>query len=522
MVDAARFLGFAFANADFLFEVDGQGKVVFATGAARDFTNDPEVVGKQAARLFSAAEGAKFATLTQALRQGDRAGPFRLKLAGGSEAQLALFRLPGKDGPLCCTLSKPGVRQVPAIDAGSGLANRDGFLAAASQLAGENDALALVDLPQLPAMREEDRARLIGRIGSALSKAGAKASGQLSPSRFGLIADAAGGIVELGKRIRAALQETGGDTLAVEETLIALKGRDLSAGQRDLVTRYVVGKFADGRWSAHEPTDLAAQFERMMDDTQSQLRLLTEAVASGEFGVVYQPIVNLASGEVSHFEALARFTGRDTQDTVTFIEELGVSDAFDLAVAVKIVGLVESKAAHGRHVAFNLSGRTICEPATFGLLAGLLARKRALAPRLLVEITETAEITDLDAAGKAVAALRALGLRVGIDDFGAGAASINYLHALQVDFVKFDGALIARLGQSKRDDLLLSGMVKLCRELGIDTVAERLETAEQAAAARAMGFTLGQGYLYGAGAPEIPAPTAKIYARRKGAQETWG
>jgi len=526
MVDAARFLGFAFANADFLFEVDGKGTVVFATGAASDFASSADCVGKPAARLFGTSEATKFATLSKSLRKGDRAGPFRLKLAGGTEAHLAMFRLPGQDGPLCCTLSRPGMRNVASPGAGNGLATRDGFLEAAAQLAGEDDALALVDLPQLPAMyarlSEEDRAKLVNRIGGAIRKVGAKTAGLLSPSRFGLIADAAGGTDELGKRIRAALQETGGSTLVIEETLIALKGRDIGAAQRDLVVRYVVDKFADGRWSIRESTDIAQQFDRMMDETQTQLQALTETVANGDFGIIYQPILNLASGELSHYEALARFSGRDTQDTVAFIEALGISDAFDLAVAFKIIGVAESKASQGRHIAFNISGKTICAPANFGLLAGLLARKRSLAPRLLIEITETAEITDLAAASHAVAALRVMGFRVGIDDFGAGAASINYLHALQVDFVKFDGALIAKIGQSKRDDTLLAGMVKLCGELGIETVAERIETAEQAAAANAMGFTLGQGWLYGAGAPEIPAPATKAVARRKGTQESWG
>ncbi|HWD26446.1 MAG TPA: EAL domain-containing protein [Rhizomicrobium sp.] len=525
MVDAARFLGFAFANADYLFEVDGRGTVVFATGAARDFVPGADPVGRPAARLFSTAEAVKFATLTKALGQGDRAGPFRLKLAGGTDVQLAMFRLPGKDGPLCCTLSKPGVRGVEHAKPQGSLATRAGFLAAAAELVGEDDALALVDLPQLPAMcaklNADGRAALVSRIGGALSKAGAKTAGQLSPSRFGLIADAAGGMEALGRRIRAALTDAGEGKLVIAETLIALKGRDISPAQRDLVVRYVVDKFADGRWDDGEPADIAAQFDRMMDATQSQLRMLTGTVASGDFGVVYQPIVKLEDGALSHYEALARFSGQNTQDTITFIEALGVSDALDLAVAFKIVGVAESKASHGCRIAFNISGKTICSPANFGLLAGFLTRKRALAPRLLIEITETAEIIDLEAAGKAVAALRAMGFRVGIDDFGAGAASINYLHALAVDFVKFDGALVAKIGQSKRDDTLLTGMVKLCTELGIETVAERLETAEQAAAAKAMGFTLGQGWFYGKGEPEIPAPAPKIAARRKGARDSW-
>ena len=150
-----------------------------------------------------------------------------------------------------------------------------------------------------------------------------------------------------------------------------------------------------------------------------------------------------------------------------------------------LLGTVQAEKDKSIHVAVNLSGHTIASPQSFGLVAGFLARHRALAPRILIEITETAEITDLEGANKAVAALREMGYRVGLDDFGAGAASLNYLHGLAVDFVKFDGSLVKKLGTSQRDDTLLRGMLKLCGELGMHTIAECIETQEQADMARA-------------------------------------
>ncbi|HEY0301520.1 MAG TPA: hypothetical protein VGC36_09320, partial [Rhizomicrobium sp.] len=89
MSDAARLLGFAFANADYLFEIDGNGTILFATGAAREFVKDGvDMTGKPAARLFLTTEAIKFATLARSLGTGDRAGPFRLKLAAGKDAAL--------------------------------------------------------------------------------------------------------------------------------------------------------------------------------------------------------------------------------------------------------------------------------------------------------------------------------------------------------------------------------------------------------------------------------------------------
>jgi EAL domain-containing protein (putative c-di-GMP-specific phosphodiesterase class I) len=526
VTDPARLLGFAFANADFLFEVDAKGTVVFSLGAASEFT-EGEVVGRPATHLFAPSEGAKFTTLSRSVGKGDRAGPFRLKLAGGKDVALAMFRLPEKK-EISCTLSKPGTRAVAAVDPKTGLSNREGFLAAAAQLAGEDDALTLVDLPGLPGMiagmSEAEAGQLYSRIGTAFASLGAKATGQLSASRFGIIAESVGGMAKLGQKIRAALAESGAGTLDVQETLVALKGKDLSDAQRNLVLRYVVDKFAKGEMKGGAQTDAAAEFAQVMDETQQRLRKLTETVADGSFTMAYQRIVNLKTGEVAHYEALAQFAGGQTAEMVGMAEALGVSDAFDLEVAMKVLGVAESRGGRGQHVAFNVSGRTIGTPANFGLLAGLLARKRAVATGLLVEITESAQIDSLEDAAKAVTALHALGYRVGIDDFGVGAATMSYLHALPVDFVKFDGALIEKLGRTRRDDLLLAGMVKLCKEIGVKTVAERIETQEQADAAKAMGFDLGQGYFFGRSAPELPAPTTagNIFAKRRGVQETWG
>jgi hypothetical protein len=138
MIDPARLLGFAFASADFLFEIDPRGTIVFATGAIHDFApgDGDDLVGSPAGRLFLPSEGIKFATFARALRKGDRAGPIRLKLAGGADASLAMFRLPQNGDNISCTLARPGKRSEPGKNgaAVSGPTDRDGFLAAANRM----------------------------------------------------------------------------------------------------------------------------------------------------------------------------------------------------------------------------------------------------------------------------------------------------------------------------------------------------------------------------------------------------
>jgi EAL domain-containing protein (putative c-di-GMP-specific phosphodiesterase class I) len=528
MPHRARLLGFAFTNADFLFEMDAAGTILFAAGAANDLVKESgeTLVGRPAGKLFKPSEGVKFATFAKALKSGDRAGPFKLTLTTGTEANLAMFCLPQNDARISCTLARPGSHAAkPQVDPRTGLASRDGFMAAAER-AGSKDALTLVNVPGLPALCAQlspgNADAMMQRIGETLKASGASAAGHISDTGFGALAPATRGSLGLIQKITDAITAGGLEAPKISETRIGLIGTGLTSEQRMLSLRYVVEQFAQKAKVAGDG-DIASSFTALMDETQVRLAEMTRMLENGAFEIAYQPISDLATGKVSHYEALARFTNpqgssKGTGDTVKFIEALGIANAFDLAVASKVLNEIEKCDAE---IAFNISGATIASPAGFGMLAALLARRRKLAPRTLIEITETATIHDLEAAGKAIQVLRDMGFRVGLDDFGAGAASVNYLHAFPVDFVKFDGAMIQKIGTSKRDDALLSGLAKLCTELGVITIAEWIENEAMAKAARALGFNHGQGKWLGAPMLELPA-SAPIPGKRKGVRESWG
>jgi EAL domain-containing protein (putative c-di-GMP-specific phosphodiesterase class I) len=393
---------------------------------------------------------------------------------------------------------------------------------AAANMAAGTDALTLVDIPGLSElcakMAPGAADKLMQHIGAAFKDAGVSAAGRISDTRFAAVAPEARGALGVAKLVKNAIANGGGGAINVKETQVSLRSAELSDDQRLLAMRYTIDQFAaKGRVLEG---DIAGAFGVMLEDTQRRLSEMTKVVGEGAFEVAYQPIVHLATGAISHYEALARFAGKEgTGDTIKFIEALGISDGFDLALTSKILSLVEDD-DRKVEIAFNLSGATIASPATFGMLAGILAKRRKLASRLLIEITETAAITDLEGAAKAVAALREMGYRVGLDDFGAGAASLNYLHAFNIDFVKFDGALVKKIGSSKRDDALLGGLTKLCKELGVTTIAECIESEAMAKAAQALGFDKGQGKHLGAPSLEIRAAVAP--GKRQGVKESWG
>jgi len=532
MPQRTRLLGFAFAGADLLFEVNRSGKIMFATGAARDFARKgaEALVGHDVSCLFEPLEASKFMASVRGLCEGDRAGPMRLKLITGGGAAVSMFRLPLNPGVISCTLAKPGGKSAfagTATDEKTGLATRDSFVSAAATVAKEGDALTLVGVSGLSElcakMEEADAAKLLEFIGDSARASGAKVAGRLSDNSFSAITTEEGS-ADFVEAIRKALSEGGAGNAAIEEAQISLNGEGLSASQRMLAVRYVVERFASGKAIGDCGKDLAGTFGAMMNETERSMLAITQTVTAGHFEMAYQPIKSLKNNALSHYESLARFEANKTAETVTMVEQLGMASSFDLAVALKVIAAVQAEKDKSVHVALNLSGHTIASPESFALIAGFLGRHRALAPRLLIEITETAEITDLEGANKSVAALREMGYRVGLDDFGAGAASLNYLHGLTVDFVKFDGSLVKKLGTSERDDTLLRGMLKLCNALGMHTIAECIETQAQMDMARDIGFDYGQGYFLGKPQKDlrVPVATGALFAKRKGTQERWG
>ncbi|HTT99721.1 MAG TPA: EAL domain-containing protein [Rhizomicrobium sp.] len=531
MPQPARLLGFAFAGADLLFEVSRNGQIMFATGAASDFARKgaEALVGHDVSCLFEPLEANKFMASVRGLGEGDRVGPMRLKLITGAPASISMFRLPLTPGVISCTLAKPGGKSAFAgtgVDKQTGLATRDAFVSTAAKVSKETDALTLVEVPKLSEicakMPEAQVVAFLEALGFSATTSGAKAVGRLSDSSFGAITSPEGRTAFV-ESIRKALAEGGANDNEIEHAQISLKGDGLSADQRVLAVRYVVERFASGGTIADCGGDLASTFGAMMSETESRMRDITQTVSAGNFAMAYQPIKSLKNDALSHYESLVRFDANKTAETVAMVEQLGMAASFDLAVAFKVLAAVQAEKDKSIHVAINLSGHTIASSESFGLIAGILARHRALAPRLLIEITETAEIHDLEAANRSVAALRAMGYRVGLDDFGAGAASLNYLHGLTVDFVKFDGSLVKKLGTSERDDTLLRGMLKLCNELGMHTIAECIETQEQADMAREIGFDYGQGFFLGKPQKDLRlATTGGFFAKRKGVQEGWG
>jgi diguanylate cyclase (GGDEF)-like protein len=226
---------------------------------------------------------------------------------------------------------------------------------------------------------------------------------------------------------------------------------------------------------------------------------LRQPEAQAAIGLVFQPIRDLATGELRAFEALARWhdpvMGQvspaefiPAAEQINVIEEL--SDRLLAKAAVEA-----QRWAPGVRLSFNLSAVQLCTAGSSRRILDILAAAGMDPARLQVEITETALLVDFTVARHNLEELRAAGARIVLDDFGAGHASISYLREMRFDGIKLDGSLIATAAESLRSRRLLKGVLDLCASLSLPCVAEHIETEEQRALLQELGCRDGQGWL---------------------------
>jgi len=214
----------------------------------------------------------------------------------------------------------------------------------------------------------------------------------------------------------------------------------------------------------------------------------------------FQPVVEATTEEVDHYECLLRMRtpdGRiiDAKEFVPVIERLGFIRLIDRFVLDKVV---EELAEHPEvRLGFNISGLTAADRPWLRALVSKLRNRPDIASRMIVEITETAALYDIEESARFVAALRHAGCRVALDDFGAGHTSLRHLQSLAVDTVKIDGSFIHNLASSKENQVFLRHLLGLAKGFGFHTVAECVASAEDAAILRDEGVGLLQGYYFG-------------------------
>ena len=232
--------------------------------------------------------------------------------------------------------------------------------------------------------------------------------------------------------------------------------------------------------------------------------IIRKALRDNDLFLMFQPVVQLNNGDISHYEVLVRMRGSEGE-TITpdqFIpvaERMGLIHAIDLWVVENAIDFLAALPSYMSRIdlAINLSGAAFQYPDLLQVIRDKLELTWVDAGRLTFEITETAAVDNFERTRDMIHKIRALGCKFALDDFGAGFCSFNYLKTFPVDYVKIDGQFIRQLDDNETDRILVRSMVEIADKLGKKTIAEFVETPNIALKLKELGVNLGQGYAFG-------------------------
>jgi diguanylate cyclase (GGDEF)-like protein len=269
---------------------------------------------------------------------------------------------------------------------------------------------------------------------------------------------------------------------------------------------YVSKRRARGTATVYDLTMSQGMQERL--ELEADLR---RAAGQEEFLAYYQPIVDLASGRIAGFEALVRWQHplRGLVGPDAFIET-----AEECGLLITIGESVLREACRdaagwggGVRVAVNVSAQQLMAPEFPLLVDAALGEAGLAADRLELEITERVMLNDSDAVRSVLMRLRARGVHISLDDFGTGYSSLSYLQKFPVDRIKIDRSFVRNMGTAAEADAIVRAMVSLGSILGIRTLAEGIETEDQARCVAAARCHEGQGFLF-----SRPVPIGEVAA----------
>ena len=514
-----RFVAFAFAAAELFFEVDAKGKIAFEGGAVDRIGAKPgkSLVGSNIYDHIDSDDRDVFSALLMHLEHKGRIGPIPVRFTAGAGRGFALrlfaLRMPAEADRIFLALRAAPLGSMGssdhAIDAETGLLNRDSFMKMAAQTmqdnpAGNNLYMTAVEVEGIEEAKKQFGPqymhKLLKRVAAHLKtlSVDGEIAGQIDDRHFAFLHRAKGD----GKQLGATLSKV--DDKVKLKAAYSTLASDFDNVSEDQILRtlsYVLNQFcaADGEVDFQS---LSTAYEDMAGNAQRRVLQMRNMIETSSFNIAFQPVVSLANGDIHHNEVLSRFDERMGDSTplevIRFAEEVGIIEEFDIAICKKSIDYVRKMKKLGTPLtlAVNLSGRTVESDRHLSALMDVFRNAKDVS-RSILELTETAAITKLEKAEAVFGDLKAMDYRLCLDDFGAGAAGYQYLRAFNVDYVKIDGEYVRDMNSPGYRPTFLLSIVRLCADLGVKTIGEHVENRFQADFLRSLGVDFGQGFHFG-------------------------
>lgn len=547
-LELARSMAFAFCTADALVEVTPDGNVAHVTGATKSLfgLSNSEIIGSTFKSLAIKEDQPLITALFELAEKGQRFTDMMVRFSRKSEdnayAMLSGYQVPDLGKNCYLTIKALADEEGPLSSANrdteSGLLNSDGFGNAIGDYFEKGDGdkkLTFVGLSGMSALKgrlvQGEWLLMQKRIGSFLKAVSTdgEVAAQLSSGKYGILHDKNLDIGHVEKQIKQISKDADPMKVGCESSANSAQIESLGLTGPDLTRAvlFTINHIAEGGEIDYADKILSSDITEHLVDTANKVSLIKRTIKKNQFDIAYQPIVNIENGEIHHFEALLRQDDPtsllSTLEFVCFSEDIGLAATFDLAMCHKLINRLSSMLSRGNllPVAVNLSGKSVESKGFAERLVNLLNESPKTKNHLIFEITETANISDMDAASAFVKHIRGEGYPVCLDDFGTGAVAFEYLRRMEVDYVKIDGQYIDDATRDIKGQAFLTALSGLCRDLGIATIAERVETRGVIEFLHDIDVQFAQGYFFGKPDPAADLSGVRQQAKRKGEFKSW-
>ena len=542
-----RYVSLAFTWADLLFELDREFNIVFAAGATRAFfgQSSDALTGGSFRELVAPPDVPKIGETLKKILNTGRIQEEYIRVVGPDKSwlyvALSAYCLGGDEDNLFVAMRKASAAAARAASPDqrdeSGLFDSSNFAdVAASRIkklqdSGEEADVTVVSLPgisdiqkRIDAKEQNNLEKAVGQILQSHSVGGDTAA-KIGDGVFSLlhgtgtpISEIVGQLEQITKKMDPAGRGT-----KVEAATVPMAEMG-TVSEEDLVKGlgYMMTKFSDSVSAGVGLQDLATNMTSLISEAATKVTQFKQIIALSEFYVALQPIIHIYTGEIHHYEALCRFDSKPGESpfkSITFAEETGLIHEFDMAMAKKTIDWLGKFPRNNTkyRVAVNVSGFSMSQPSYLDSLMQLLRDNAWTQGKLMFEITESSRMSDLESANNFIQTLRKRGYHICLDDFGAGAASFQYLSVLDVDVVKLDGSAIKNAQRAPKGRAFLSALTELCRRMTVETIAEMVDTIEALDFCRDCGCNYVQGYLFGKPSKEVkdftPLPQSHLFRK---------
>jgi EAL domain-containing protein (putative c-di-GMP-specific phosphodiesterase class I) len=528
-----RFLSFAFASSDLLLEINELGVISYALGTVKKFAGKDsakDLEGKEWLKLFIPKDRMTLKHMVTTAKPGLRAGPSlaKLEILEKNDANdpinnviVSAIKMPNKTQTyIVVAASNALMDQLGATERQQQekkVLDKEGFIDAAQEtLRMASDLGQDVDLTMIQLLGAEKAQNRFGKEGWSqfsedidnllrdLSIDGNSAAG-LGSGRYSLLHTPEVNINELTGKISdiSKKHDPFGEGLDIKKKSISANMGDMNEKDITRALFYTLNEF-ERKGANMSVETLNSSFKIFVAANTQKINEFRKIIQDLDFSMHFQPIVQLNNRECSHYEMLCRFKEGNTFEWIMFGEGIGMAAEFDFAVCRRALNFIDTKRYNTKeNYSINISGQSISNNAFLIKLNKAIDLHAHIKHRIILEITESTQIKDLDAVGKVIGEFQKKGIKIALDDFGAGAASFQYLSSMPVDYVKIDGKYIRNILEDTRDRIMVKNLVQMCKDLGIMVVGEFVENEDIADLLIELGVDYAQGYYFG---KPLPSP----------------